>query len=255
MSVTWRTWHLGGLYTVNDRKETTMKPSIIKIQQSIGIPALIGGLVFGPCAVRAESIPNAAEDVRPLALGVEVPDVTLQSVDGNAFAFRAYAKKQPFVVVFYRGGWCPYCTRHLAELGTVEEQLRKMGLRIVAISPDRPEKLAASVTSHDLTYTLLSDSSMVAAKAFGVAFRVDDATVAQYKGYGIDLEAASGKRHHFLPVPAVFIVGTDGFIKYVYVNPDYKVRLDTDALLGAAKNALFAKMSTEEGTEEIAGAE
>ena len=79
------------------------------------------------------------------------------------------------------------------------------------MSPDRPEKLKGPAEKHKLKYRLLSDSEMIAAKALGIAFRVDDATVNKYKtDYGIDLEADSGQKHHLLPVPSVFLVGRDG---------------------------------------------
>jgi len=97
------------------------------------------------------------------------------------------------------------------------------------------------VDKHQLTYTLLSDHAMIAARAFGIAFRVDEATLDEYMGYGIDLEAASGETHHLLPVPAVFIVGRDEIIKFSYANPDYKVRLAPGDLLDAARAALNVK--------------
>jgi peroxiredoxin len=62
--------------------------------------------------------------------------------------------------------------------------------------------------------------------------------VAQYGKFGIDVEAASGDTHHELPVPAVFVLGTDGKIRFEYVNLDYKSRLDPDVLLAMAKAAL-----------------
>lgn len=76
---------------------------------------------------------------------------------------------------------------------------------------------------------------MVAAQAFRVAYQVDSDTLNQLKKYGIDLEEASGENHHMLPVPAVFITGTDGVIQFVYANPDYKVRITPDMLLAVAK--------------------
>lgn len=113
-----------------------------------------------------------------------------------------------------------------------------MGYRILAISPDRPEKMNEIVEKHDLTYTLLSDHTMEASRAFGIAYRVDDATLLKYKMFGVNLEDASGETHHLLPVPAVFIVGTDGIIKFGYANPNYKVRLPPGDLLDAARAAL-----------------
>ncbi len=89
-----------------------------------------------------------------------------------------------------------------------------------------------------MQFELLSDSQMTAAKAFGIAYRVSDAYYERLREFGNDLEEASGEKHHLLPVPAVFIVGTDGMIKFEYVNPNYRVRLDADVLLAAVKAAL-----------------
>jgi len=66
-----------------------------------------------------------------------------------------------------------------------------------------------------------------------VAYHLDDATIAKQKQYGVDLEATTGTTQHELPVPSVFIIDTTGTIRYVYSNPDYKVRLASDALLAA----------------------
>ncbi|MHC4519433.1 MAG: AhpC/TSA family protein, partial [Planctomycetota bacterium] len=70
-------------------------------------------------------------------------------------------------------------------------------------------------------------------QAFGIAFQVDDETVTKYQGYGIDLDDASGRAHHLLPVPSVFLVDAEGVIVFQYVNPDYTVRLHPDVLLAA----------------------
>ena len=78
---------------------------------------------------------------------------------------------------------------------------------------------------------------MIASRAFGVAYRVDDATIERYRGFGIDLEAASGESHFQLPVPSVFLVDTGGKVLFRYYNPDYKIRIDPDALLAAAREA------------------
>jgi peroxiredoxin len=120
-------------------------------------------------------------------------------------------------------------------LQEIEAEIIKTGYQIIAISPDRPEKLTETITKHKMNYLLLSDSSMTGAKAFGIAFKVDDATIKKYHEYGIDLYSASGEKHSQLPVPAVFVVGTDGTIKFEYVNPNYKVRLDPKTLLTVVK--------------------
>lgn len=110
-----------------------------------------------------------------------------------------------------------------------------MGYQIIAISADSPEYLSQSKHKHEMSYTLLSDHSMKGAMALGLAWQVNAEGLKMYKGYGIDLEKASGEKHHILPVPAAFVIGTDGKIAFAYVNPDYKVRVPATVLLEAAK--------------------
>lgn len=177
---------------------------------------------------------SAAE---PLMEGALVPDVQLRQANGEVVDLRTLTAEQPTVLVFYRGGWCPYCTRHLAALAEVEEALEELGYRVLAISPDRPENIAAAMAEAVFHYQLLSDSSMAASQAFGLAFQVDKATLDTYEGFGIDLVEASGEKHHLLPVPAVYIVDTEHRIRFAHVDPDYRHRLDPEALLNAARKA------------------
>ena len=91
-----------------------------------------------------------------------------------------------------------------------------------------------------MTYVLLSDAAMNAARAFGVAYRVDDASVGKLAGYGIDIEEASGQTHHMLPVPSVFLVAQNGKIVFTHANPDHRVRIDPEVLIAAARAAAKA---------------
>jgi peroxiredoxin len=173
-----------------------------------------------------------------LAPGDSVPDVTVQTAKAEKVKLADLASRKPSVLIFYRGGWCPFCTRHLKDLVEIQEDLQKAGVQILAISVDRPEKLRETSKNEQLSYTLLSDSDAAAAKAFGIAFKVDDATVHLYKNsYQIDLEDASGRKHHLLPHPAVFVVDTAGKIKFAHVNEDYKTRLSASDVLKAAREA------------------
>ncbi|MGB5875528.1 MAG: peroxiredoxin-like family protein [Bacteroidota bacterium] len=177
-------------------------------------------------------------DICPLNVGSHIPDVNVATVDGSPTNLRDQVRQKPTILVFYRGGWCPYCNSQLQQLHEAEPELVRMGYQILAISADRPSKLRESVDKHSLGFTLLSDSSMAATRAFGIAFQLDQETVQRYKKYDMDLEEASGKKHHQLPVPAVYIVGTDRLVCFAYAHPNHQVRLDPDVLLAAAKAAL-----------------
>jgi peroxiredoxin len=181
------------------------------------------------------TLAQAQTNSTPLKAGDSVPNVTSRTEDDKEVSLRKLVSEKPTALIFYRGGWCPFCNRHLQSLAGIEDDLNKAGAQLVAISMDQPSKLKATPDREKLHYRLLSDSDAAAAKAFGIAFKVDDATVEKYKGYGINLEAASGRDHHILPHPAVFVADTSGKIRFAHVNPDYKVRLEPAKILEAVR--------------------
>ncbi|WP_162846776.1 peroxiredoxin-like family protein [Marinicella litoralis] len=183
-----------------------------------------------------------AEQVTPLLSGMTIPVFSALTPEGKTVTFDPENLNKPFVLTFYRGGWCPYCNAHLGEMREVEKELIAMGFDVFFISPDQPSFLIESLKDQDLKadmhYQLLSDASMEISKAFKIAFKVDDTTVEKYKKWNIDLEKASGHDHHLLPAPATFVVGKDGVIQFQYVNPDYKIRLAPEILQVVAKDYL-----------------
>ena len=106
---------------------------------------------------------------------------------------------------------------------------------MIAVTADSPAELAQSLEGKGFGYALYSDSSLRAARKFGIVFQLDDEGVARYLKLGIDLEEASGRDHHQLPVPSVFLVEAGGTIRWVYSNPDYKVRPENEKLMRAAR--------------------
>lgn len=204
---------------------------------AMGAPATAHAGDVSPCTARAAA---TAEAICPLLPGSKSPDVQLRTLTGTTTSLVAALDGKPAVVIFYRGGWCPFCNVQLGALQAIEPELTKLGVRVIGISPDRPEKLTDSVGKHRLTFTLLSDSSMCAAQAFGVAFKVDDVTIERYRAMKLDLEGDSGEKHHLLPVPSVFVLDPDGTIRFSYVNPNYKVRLDPQLLLAAARSPAWS---------------
>lgn len=171
----------------------------------------------------------------PLKQGDSIPDVTVRNADNQELKLKALVAEKPTVLVFYRGGWCPFCTKHLSALATIQDDLKSEGIQMLAISIDQPSTLKETPQHDELGYTVLSDSDATAAEAFGIVFTVPDELVTLYKEkYGIDLEAAAGQTHHKLPHPSVFVVSTNGTIQFAYVNEDYKVRLEPQKILDAA---------------------
>ena len=184
------------------------------------------------------TVPSSAENVCPIKSGQTIPDLTLADHKGNTVSLGTTLEKQPSILIFYRGSWCPYCNIHLGEMQKLEPELKKLGYQIIAVSPDLPRNLKASVDRNNLNYRLLSDSDASLALALGLAFQVDKATREKYIDYGIDLKEASGQSHYLLPVPAAIVVDTKKTARFVFANPNFKTRIDNDVLIAAARAAL-----------------
>ena len=190
------------------------------------------GMLSGPLA-GAALYPDA-EAARALQPGQQAPGFTVRHVDGSPFVFSPKHLDKPYVLIFYRGGWCPYCNLQLADLHLVEPKLRAEGFGVIFISTDRPQLLYSSLKDPDIDYTLLSDPQLAAAQAFHIAFHLNDQAYARQLQLGVDLEKTTGTTLHALPVPSVFIVDRSGKIRFVYSNPDFRVRLKAPALWRAA---------------------
>ncbi len=195
--------------------------------------ALIG--IAASAAASAAGLAASATEVRPLLLGSAVPEVNLQTVAGADTTLKTLLAGKPAVLVFYRGGWCPFCNLQLSNLRLIEKDLTAAGYQLVAISPDRPEELRRTLDKHAMSYTLVSDHHAEAIKAFGIGFVLDAETTGKYAKFGIDIDQASGEQHHGLPVPSVFIIDGAGTIQFEYVHPDYKVRVPSEVILAAAQ--------------------
>jgi peroxiredoxin len=181
-------------------------------------------LLFSQVEIAAD-----ATAISPLLIGEKIPNITLSDVSGKKVSLLEHAAQKPSVIVFYRGGWCPYCNLHLSELQAIESDILKEGYQIIAISPDSPESLGASISKNKLNYLLLSDNRTEASRGFGLAFQAPE-RYAEMLG-----KASAEQNKSVLPVPAVFVINTSGEILFEYINPDYKRRLKGSLLLAVLK--------------------
>ncbi len=194
---------------------------------------------FQTFALDRSTIAETAEDLTPLLNGQNIPNATLRTADGSPVSLKALMMQKPSIILFYRGGWCPYCNRQLAGLKDIEKDLVDMGYQVLAISPESPSRLQEQKLETEFAVTLLSDESLQAIKGFGIGFYVPAETKSKYKNsWNIQLTDEAGSDRAVLPAPAVFIADKTGLIKFQYVNPNFKVRPSSELLLQAAKLSL-----------------
>lgn len=180
--------------------------------------------------------PEKAEDISPLLAGETIPQAMLKDAAGKDFSLNAAVAVKPTVLVFYRGGWCPYCAQQLAGLQELMPELKDNGMQLIAVSTDSPEALTTYTEEKHPAYILLSDADLKLSRQFGIAFKAP-------KAYEAFLPKTSGGKNKelLLPVPSVFILDKNGVIRFEYINPDFRQRLDPE-LLNAAVQALRGKL-------------
>lgn len=176
-------------------------------------------------------------DICPLKIGEKVPEsVLITNPDGDSIEFSSIIAEEKVIVVFYRGGWCPYCIRQLSALSQIKDEIDSLGFKLYGITPDQFDSLGVSQVKSQSEYEIFSDSKAELITAFGIGWEVDSTNYIKYRdSYGMDVEEWSGEKHHILPVPAVYII-ENGVIQFSYVNPNYSVRLKPETLLAILKS-------------------
>ena len=149
--------------------------------------------------------------IEPVRNGEEAPDFTLEDLQGNPVTLSEAKGKTATVVVFYRGYWCPFCARQLAELRSLAKGNEQ--IRLLAISVDDHEttkKFIEKISSDgngSVNYTMLSDPD----------HKVIDR-------YGLHDPGYDGTKFDGIPHPAVYVIDKAGRVAWSKVELDYKVR-------------------------------
>src|ERR1035441_4555011 len=135
-----------------------MRKSVIACLIGILVSAFTGKETLA--AKMEYPVPLSPRSVHPLGVGDSVPNGNLTTLAGKKVSLQTLIVQKPSVLIFYRGGWCPYCNLQMGQLVKIEPELVKMGYQLLAITPDKPESLRESLEKHRINYTLLSDRTM-----------------------------------------------------------------------------------------------
>jgi peroxiredoxin len=166
---------------------------------------------------------------RVLKPGLLAPDFMLPDPKGRLFRLYSLLIQGPVVLVFYRGGWCPYCNLHLRGFQRALPELKKFGAQVVAVSPQLPDNSLTTQEKDQLTFPVLSDVGNKVASRFGLVFQLGEQLRELYRQFGHPLDlfnGPAGEQH--LPVPATFLIDGSGRIRMTHVDADYTQRLDPD---------------------------
>ena len=172
---------------------------------------------------------------RALQAGAWAPDLTLPDALNQSTSLSTLWQRGPLVLIFYRGGWCPYCNLELRAWQQQLSALAALGAQLVAVSPQTPDNSLTTAEKNELAFPVLSDSALQAATAFGVAFEMPQPLIDLYSSVGNDLPVLNGNGRWVLPLPATYVIGTDGRICYAHIESDYRERAEPLDVLEAVR--------------------
>lgn len=174
------------------------------------------------------------EPAGAIAAGEKLADFTLPDANGSPVSLTELLADGPVVVVFYRGGWCPYCNLALrAYQAQLLPELDRYNAQLVAISPQSPEKSLRTTEKAELSYPVLSDAGAETARRLGIAFEPTDDVLAAQRKLGLDLSKFNASGDTSLPMPTVLIVDQAHMVRFADTHADYTARTEVDDILNA----------------------
>jgi peroxiredoxin len=167
-------------------------------------------------------------------IGDVVADAQLIGLDGQPVDLFSITAGRPAVLVFYRGAWCPYCN---ITLRTYERDLRpaldRLGVALVAISPQTPDGSTAAVAGGELNFPVLSDPSNALVRALGIVTEPSAEARAAHTTLGFDVADSNADVTGDIPFPTVLIIDADNTVRFADVHVDYTTHTEVPAILEA----------------------
>ena len=198
-------------------------------------PERVSMMETATAGLKASGIEHTA-----LKVGDQAPDLTLPDALGQAQRLKDMWQRGPLVLLFYRGGWCPYCNLELRAWQQHLERLHGVGGSLVAVSPQTPDNSLSTAEKNALAFPVLSDSQLKLARAFGVAFTLPPELVELYGRVGNELPLINGNGVWELPVPATYVIDQDGRVAFAHIDADYRERAEPDQVISVVERCIAA---------------
>jgi peroxiredoxin len=164
------------------------------------------------------------------------PDFDLANANNESRTLHSFLSNGPLVVSFYRGAWCPYCNLEINALQKHLPDITAAGGQLVAISPQTPDKSIDQISHSQLSFEVLSDIGNQLAKNCGLVFTLPESLRPIYEAWEIDIPAHNGDDSFELPMPATYIIDTDGIIRFAFIDMDYTKRLEPNIIIEQLKS-------------------
>ena len=142
----------------------------------------------------------AVEQRQPLQPGERAPDFTLPAVEREGtVSLSDYRGKSPVLLAVFRGVYCPFCRRAIAQMGMTREKLKAVGVEALGIIATKPEHARLFFRSRPTRLPLAADPDLTTHRAYGVP--KPEVTPELMQGFKTVRINPSGELSEPLPVP------------------------------------------------------
>jgi peroxiredoxin len=167
-----------------------------------------------------------------LKAGDKAPGFTGYDQKGKQVELKKLLEKGPVVLFFYRGKWCPVCSRYLDHYQDSVKLITDQGVSFVGITPESIENVEQTVKFHNITFTVIYDCQEKIMQDYDGMYSVTPAYQDKIlKSLSTDIAKNNGREAARLPVPATYIITRDGFIAAVQFDIDYNNRASVKWIL------------------------
>lgn len=181
--------------------------------------------------VRDLGIEQSAKQIGDAAI-----DAELIGWDGKTVRLSELWKQGPVVLMWYRGGWCPYCNVQLRAMQQSMDELETAGARLVVLTPELPEKAKETAEANNLDMVALHDRDNALAQKYGIMFDLPEVITPIYRDK-LKLPSFNGSDKMQLPLAATYVIDSNGKITYAFLDADYKKRAEPSDVIAAVKVA------------------
>jgi peroxiredoxin len=171
-----------------------------------------------------------------LPVGAKAPVFELPDHDGKIVSSTDLLANGRLVVIFFRGRWCPFCVGQMESMNLVIPAILDAGASLVAISPQTVQQSFFMRDQHKVRFSLLSDAGNQVARQFGLTYRVPEYQEAIYRRAFVNLPFTNGDASWELPIPATFILESDGTVVSAAANEDYTERPEPAEIVSFLRN-------------------
>jgi peroxiredoxin len=168
-------------------------------------------------------------------LGEKAVDFKLTNALGRDVILFEELVKGPVVLVFYRGGWCPFCNMQLKAYQQILPEIQAMGAQLIAISPQKPDHSLSLQEKEGLEFQVLSDPNGLVTAKYNLLFDVPQGVREVTESIGLNLAEYNNTSKWILPVPATFMIDESAIIRSAYVNPNFMQRQSPEEILRELK--------------------